>query len=886
MGEENNIKIKHFKTNVLLKSIIGKDLINDDNIAILELVKNSFDANSKEVNVVFKNLKSNDDLDNPFYSEKSSKIIIQDFGIGMDETDLEEKWLNIAFSEKKTKKIEFNRVLAGAKGVGRFSCDRLGEYLDIYTRKKDGDVLHLFVNWKSFEIENRQDLEIQKIKIEQKTILAKEFKKITGFDVFEKGTILKISKLRSSWVNQEKNSRGEKIWNTNRILDLKKGLEKLINPNQSFNKTSFSIRLFAEDFKEEDKKLPDFKKINSEIKNKIFEKLEYTSTCITSLIDDTGKIITTTITDKGRDIFILQEKNTLFPILKNINIVLYYLNTYSKIYFAKQTGIRSVEFGSVYLFINGFRIPPYGDFGDDWLGLETRKGQGYARFLGTRELIGRIEIKDNLNQFQIVSSREGVVKDKNYNQLTESKNGFFYYTLKRLEKYVVDGLDWDRLTKKTKKEPEHRIEDENENPNFKNYISEFEKKVNSKNWKFSPDDEKYFENQQTKNRRILSIIDNIIDVKSDNIIDLYINEELIVELVKEEKEKAQEAFQKIISDIPELSEEQISALVGKIKTSREELESSLNKIENFPNVKINKDTSAAFKSSQKILSSSERDSDKNESLINKLLQQKEEAERKEKIEQDARLKAEEEKRILEEQLEDEKKKNTFLLATSKNLDREALGLYHHIHHETPKIDGEVNILIAKINNDEIKKKEILNSLFKIKLYTNKISTIGKLITRSNFNEKVKKQKLNLAEYISQYMNAYNEINSNSELSITVKNNAKLFETKVSAIEIAIVFDNLIHNSFKANSKRVIIEIKNIKDRLIVLFSDDGKGLLKRFKDNPESIFELGITSTDGSGIGLYTVRDLLTKMKGSIEYVGDGNILKGATFKITFTKDA
>jgi DNA mismatch repair ATPase MutL len=49
----------HFKTNVQLKSIIGKDLINDDKIAILELVKNSFDADSKRVDVNFINLKIN-----------------------------------------------------------------------------------------------------------------------------------------------------------------------------------------------------------------------------------------------------------------------------------------------------------------------------------------------------------------------------------------------------------------------------------------------------------------------------------------------------------------------------------------------------------------------------------------------------------------------------------------------------------------------------------------------------------------------------------------------------------------------------------------------------------------------------------------------------------
>ena len=57
----------HFKTNVQLKNIIGKDLINNDNIAILELIKNSFDADAKRVDVSCVNLKENDDADSLYY---------------------------------------------------------------------------------------------------------------------------------------------------------------------------------------------------------------------------------------------------------------------------------------------------------------------------------------------------------------------------------------------------------------------------------------------------------------------------------------------------------------------------------------------------------------------------------------------------------------------------------------------------------------------------------------------------------------------------------------------------------------------------------------------------------------------------------------------------
>ena len=155
----------HFKTNVQLKNIIGKDLINNDNIAILELIKNSFDADAKIVDISFLNLKNNDDLSTQSYSDKTSRIIIRDDGVGMDLTDINDKWLNIAYSEKKSKPLQHKRMMAGAKGVGRFSCDRLGMYLNLYAKKSKSKCILLSIDWKKFEIDD-ETKEIQSIYLE------------------------------------------------------------------------------------------------------------------------------------------------------------------------------------------------------------------------------------------------------------------------------------------------------------------------------------------------------------------------------------------------------------------------------------------------------------------------------------------------------------------------------------------------------------------------------------------------------------------------------------------------------------------------------------------------------------------------------------------------
>jgi hypothetical protein len=105
-------------------------------------------------------------------------------------------------------------------------------------------------------------------------------------------------------------------------------------------------------------------------------------------------------------------------------------------------GIEPVNYGSIFLYKNRFRIQPCGDPDDDWLGLDQRKLQGVRRFLANRELIGRVEINGDQFGFQEVSSREGgLIKNDNYFELKEL---LISNALTRLEKYVVGAIDWDR----------------------------------------------------------------------------------------------------------------------------------------------------------------------------------------------------------------------------------------------------------------------------------------------------------------------------------------------------------------------------------------------------------------------------------------------------------
>ena len=72
---------------------------------------------------------------------------------------------------------------------------------------------------------------------------------------------------------------------------------------------------------------------------------------------------------------------------------------------------------------------------------------------------------------------------------------------------------------------------------------------------------------------------------------------------------------------------------------------------------------------------------------------------------------------------------------------------------------------------------------------------------------------------------------------------------------------------------------------IIDFSDDGNGVDDAFLNCSEELFSLGVTTTNGSGIGLYSVREMLKKVKtanATITFIGNGIILKGACFRIKF----
>ncbi len=762
-----------FKVSAELKNIIGKDLIVNDEVAIFELVKNSYDAHATKVDIIFEN----------------DKITIKDNGKGMDLNDIQNKWLFVAYSAKKDgtedseinddkyadyrDKIQVKRGYAGAKGIGRFSADRLGTQLKLITKKINSNVTHqIDVNWEKFEQNSKNEF----INIHVDHSSSKNIDNLN----FENGVILEITNLRSEW-------------DKNKIKKLKRSLGKLINPFE-INVQSNNFQIFIKDSNT---------LFNTPVKNELLDVLPMKTTKIEVIISK-DKIITHLV-DRGVTIYKIEEKNNYIH-LKDSSIVLLYLNHKARINFANIMGVTTKEFPNVMFYNNGFRVYPFGEPGDDSLGIDKRYQQGIRRYLSTRNLIGSININEYTEEFKEKSSRDsGLIETNGYQ---ESKD-FFWKSLKRLEKYVV-GIQWtlDEVIR----------EEDNNSDN-------------------------------------LSILDNL-NSKSKII-------ELITKLVDKEKAKIVEFdgnFLNIIKDKIDISNPIINNLVRIAeKTKNTQL---LNEIDN------------AKKKIQKLAS-------------NKIQIEKELFE-----EQDKNIKLQSEKSILSKQLNEEKvklnnvskeleaetKRNIFQSSIIGMEKEQILGLQHQIYHSSSRINRNIELLLKSFNNISEKQKKYISV---ITHEAEKIISISNFVTKANFNLTASEITTDLISFINEYINelylSQNKIIDSRLSIISINTFNEKYIMRIKPLEITTLIDNLIQNAQKADAQKVVFEYKKEDKDLLLLIKDNGKGIEK---DRIKHIFELGYTTTDGSGIGLFNVLSTMKKMKGSIEVNSELN--NGTTFILRF----
>lgn len=399
---------------------IGDQLISGPEAALIEMVKNSYDADAKEVNIKIV----------PCSSEYPTGLIkIEDNGHGMTTNEILTKWFEPATDEKKINKTSRSgeRRVLGAKGIGRFASSRLGKSATITSisrlenNKYEKTIIR--IDWESFETEKYlEDLEIP---IESH--LTEETQ--TGFKI-------EISAIKIAW--------------TDRIIKtVLNELKKIISPKEVQGNFNIYLDVFSfkkihgspfdgkeillqsiidsqEDYSDDEKSISLIRPFKTQ------DNADY---ILTGSFDNTGNFSGSFRIERGDNIN--QELNISAPALDidenscgpfSIDLKIYDGESESIISLFKRMGIMHKGVmdlknllkanAGVSIYRNGFRVRPYGEADVDWLLLEKRRVQDPSRRIGHSQISGKVIIESEENSNLIErSSREGFEHNESFNRL-------------------------------------------------------------------------------------------------------------------------------------------------------------------------------------------------------------------------------------------------------------------------------------------------------------------------------------------------------------------------------------------------------------------------------------------------------------------------------------
>ncbi|MCC3187417.1 ATP-binding protein [Streptococcus oralis] len=157
-------KLNYIVEDNIIAEVLGRNNFSTKESAILELIKNAYDAGASKLNLIFKK------------SENTGRLMLEiiDDGSGMNENDIRQAWMHVGKSTRDYKDSDTGRIFAGSKGIGRFALARLGESIDMFTKKESEIGYHWQTNWNSSEID-------------------------IDYNIASQGTRIQINELRDKW---------------------------------------------------------------------------------------------------------------------------------------------------------------------------------------------------------------------------------------------------------------------------------------------------------------------------------------------------------------------------------------------------------------------------------------------------------------------------------------------------------------------------------------------------------------------------------------------------------------------------------------------------------------------------------------------------------------
>lgn len=366
---------------------IGRNQIDSETIALIEIVKNSYDADATEVLITFDKV-----------NKHNGEIIVTDNGHGMTHSQFEEFWMcpGTAHKEKEHISPMYGRTMLGRKGMGRFGTDKIGSKVVIKSKTKDESIgFAATIDAEKFEQPNAKF---------QNTPILLNFYPKQEIKFIEKdydfGTQIRMKKLR-------------RTWSTKMISEVREELCKMITPDEK--SSNFNIFFDVKD----DISLSG--KLENSIKDgyshellidvddhdnyviKINDKIIRTGNVLDSCLDN----ITSADNETGDNLEIQESFRSFGPISGRI---LYFDKGGLKSHSSSKHGKRADHTG-VKLYRSGFIVKPYGEKNNDWLKLKAKRNtKGWRYYINADKIMGYINIDPQKNpKLEDTTNRQGLI---------------------------------------------------------------------------------------------------------------------------------------------------------------------------------------------------------------------------------------------------------------------------------------------------------------------------------------------------------------------------------------------------------------------------------------------------------------------------------------------
>lgn len=375
---------------------LGKELVGKQETAVSELIKNAYDADATVVDLIFENAWNQGGI-----------LTIEDNGHGMNREQLVNGFMRLSSSDKIHNPVseKYKRQKAGKKGIGRFATQRLGNKLTIITQTSHfQDALKVIVNWDDFATDKDLLTVSNSIEFVSKTK--------------ESGTTLIIEGLRESWSD----AMIKRVYRyTSELLQpfplsRKKEEEKEHSVDEGFKSNYYRSDngdLVA--IVDEEKAI--FQHALAEIEGYVLDDGQGCWALKSDKLNFPEEVFLIGNNEKDKD-----DTATPFNLIKGVHFKAYYF-VYEPTLFAPgtYTFIRELarEKGGIKLYRNGFRVLPYGEQGNDWLGLDKSNNRNTTNLAQhtNQHFFGFVELDDLAGKFEETSSREGLIENESSQEL-------------------------------------------------------------------------------------------------------------------------------------------------------------------------------------------------------------------------------------------------------------------------------------------------------------------------------------------------------------------------------------------------------------------------------------------------------------------------------------